>query len=267
MKTKLRSLSIAAVCLLSFIFSYAFSINAYAYVPIDADITVDCLEIPDERDNTYAIKIESENESFPAPRSDKLEISENGKGCFKIDITEPGTYTYRIYELSGEEPEIEYDRNVYIVTVFAEHGDGDELTYSISVYSEGNDRKKDAIRFRNMVIAGDEPTTTTDPLSAASGMTVTVSNNDSAVNGAEVTAEISSTSAASTETESSTETSAVSALAENNSPSITEFIGSVLTGDSFPAHTVRMIMLFAFLTAVASFMFKKNRGKEDDNDE
>ena len=76
MKTKLRSLYIAAVCLLSFIFSYAFSINAYAYVPIDADITVDCLEIPDERDNTYAIKIESENESFPAPRSDKLEISD-----------------------------------------------------------------------------------------------------------------------------------------------------------------------------------------------
>jgi hypothetical protein len=48
---------------------------------------------------------------------------------------------------------------------------------------------------------------------------------------------------------------------------ISDFIDTVLTGDSFPAHTVRITMLGAFLTATVSYLCKRRRDEEDDSDD
>ena len=81
-----------AVCLLScFVFPFL-EIRALAYVTLEAEIPVSCLEIPDGKTHIYQIIIEAENNTSPIPKSDILEITENGMGKFEIDIDEPGTF-------------------------------------------------------------------------------------------------------------------------------------------------------------------------------
>lgn len=253
MKTISKTLSIAAVCLLSFIMSFVLGTAAYAYVPVNADIAVDCLDIPEKTEHTYNIKIERENESYPAPKFDHIEISENGTGHFEIDITEPGTFTYRLFEVSGDDAEIDYDKNVYIVTVFAENSTDDSLVYSVSANILGKSSKTESIEFKNIVLGSKIMSTTTAPIADSGSYAVTT------------TASTTTAAAATTASVSSTAPSVNNDNNKNNN-SITEFVGSVLTGDSFPAHTVRMIALLAILTAVTSFLLKR-KGKEEERDE
>ena len=44
-------------------------------------------------------------------------------------------------------------------------------------------------------------------------------------------------------------------------------VETVLTGDTFPAHTVRITMLIAILVAVSTFLFKRDRREEEDENE
>lgn len=138
-----------AVCLLScFVFPFM-GIRALAYVTLEAEIPVTCLEIPDGMTHTYTIIIGSENEISPMPKSDTLEITENGTGKFEIDIDEPGTFVYKVYEKEGNEPDIKYDKNIYSVTVFVEDVSDSTLKYTVVAKSGGKDEKPDKIEFEN----------------------------------------------------------------------------------------------------------------------
>ena len=261
---KIRSLiCLMAICLLScFVFSFN-TITAFAYVTIAAEIPVSCLEIPDDKTHTYTIIIESENEVSPAPKSDKLEITENGTGKFEIDIDEPGTFMYRIYEKPGNEHDVEYDDNEYIVTVFVENANDNELKYAASATVSGSDKKPESIVFENKNTGSDEGDTTperTDTSSRTTDTTSSTAETDSSSSAAETSDRTtSSTSSGSGDTSSS--------VNDNNGNPFTGFIDDVLTGDSVPAHAVRATMLLSILTAISTFLFKRDNNEEEDKNE
>lgn len=241
---KIRSLiCLMAVCLLScFVFPFM-GIRALAYVTLEAEIPVTCLEIPDDMTHTYTIIIESENEVSPVPKSDTLEITENGTGKFEIDIDEPGTFVYKVYEKEGNEPDIKYDQNIYSVTVFVEDVSENTLKYAVVAKIEGKDEKPDLIEFKNAFETDIVTTTTTVPVTTET------------------------TSAAKTTTAAATTAAVTTSKPETTKSSITVLIDTVLTGDSFPAHAVRITMLASILIAISTFLFKRDKNEEEDKNE
>ena len=244
---KIRSfICLMAVCLLScFVFPFM-GIRVLAYVTLEAEIPVTCLEIPDGKTHTYTIIIESENEISPVPKSDTLEITENGTGKFEIDIDEPGTFVYKVYEKEGNEPDIKYDKNVYSVTVFVEDVSDSTLKYAVVAKSEGKDEKPDKIEFENDYLGTFDSDTTSESTDTTSSTT--------------------DSSSRTTETTTS-KTDDTSSTNDNNGNPITGFIENVLTGDSFPAHAVRAAMFFSILIAISTFLFKRDNNEEEDKNE
>lgn len=149
MKKCTRFICIVSLCLLS-VFVVPFnSLTVHAYVTASVEIPVSCLEISDSRTHIYKVMIEAENEVSPAPRNDSISVEQKGTGKFEIDINEPGTYEYRIYEIPGNEKDIKYDKNIYIVTVFVENAGEDGLKYAVSARISGSDVKPEQIVFKN----------------------------------------------------------------------------------------------------------------------
>lgn len=257
---KIRSLiCLMAVCLLScFVFPFM-GIRALAYVTLEAEIPVTCLEIPDGMTHTYTIIIESENEISPVPKSDTLAITENGTGKFEIDIDEPGTFVYKVYEKEGNEPDIKYDQNIYSVTVFVEDVSENTLKYAVVAKIEGKDGKPDSIEFKNAVEAETVIVTTMTTDFVPTETTVTATTTDSS-------SDTSTDDSKSTTTVTTTSDVTTSKTDHTDKP-ITGFIDSVLTGDSFPAHAIRMTMLSSILIAISTFLFKRDNNEEEDKNE
>ena len=253
MKTLRRIFCTATLCLLScFVFPF-YSISASAYVTIEAEIPVYCLEVTDSGNHIYQIKIESENNVSPAPKSDILEITENGTGKFEIDIDEPGTYQYRIYEKTGYDSNIKYDDNIYTVTVFVETISDDDLKYAVVAKIIGKDEKPDCIEFENIVYGDSETVTTTIPVTTVPTETTTTAATEKTTTATKVTTEVTTT--------------VTTTKSDNTDNPITGFIDSVLTGDSFPAHAVRLTMLASVLIAISTFLFKRDNSEEEDKNE
>lgn len=250
MKIAQRVSSAIAVCLLSVILFFAGSFKAYAYTAVKAEIPVDCLEIPDDNTHIYTIKIEAENDISPEPNSDTLEISENGTGHFEINITEPGTFIYKISEIAGDDTDIEYDSNIYYITLFVENSTEGELIYTVTATIDGRNKKTEKIDFKNAVL-GDTYIRTTTDVSAALSDSIIITRT-TAVSAAETAPVI---------------TTVTTAASSSNGNHFTDFIDSVLTGDSFPAHAIRIIMLFSILTAISTFLFKRDNSEEEDKNE
>ena len=200
----------------------------------------------------YQIIIESENTISPAPKSDILEITENGTGKFEIDIDEPGTFVYKVYEKEGNEPNIKYDQKIYSITVFVEDVSDNTLKYAVVARIEGEDEKPDKIKFENAVENETDIVTITTTDSVPTETTVTTTNTDSSE---------------STATTVTTTTAVTTSKSDNTDNPITRFIDSVLTGDSFPAHAVRATMLFSILIAISTFLFKRDNNEEEDKNE
>ena len=47
----------------------------------------------------------------------------------------------------------------------------------------------------------------------------------------------------------------------------TDIMNSILTGDRFPAHAIRLVMLLAAMTAIFAFLFKQKQSEEDEKNE
>lgn len=249
---KLQSfISLVTGCLLScFVLSH-YTIMADAYLTIQAEIPVSCLEIHDDNTHIYQIVIEPDNTISPTPKSDLLEITENGSGKFEIDIDEPGTYQYRIYEKPGYDTNIIYDDNIYSITVYVETVTDDDLRYAVSAQIIGKDEKPERIEFENTLYVDYGTVTTTLPVTTVASETTTASDT-AYTTSAVVTGDVTTTT---------------TARSENKDNPITEFIDTVLTGDSFPAHAVRSIMLFSVLVAISTFLFKRDNSEEEDKNE
>jgi pilin isopeptide linkage protein len=163
---KLCRIMTAFLCLLSLAAVMMPQAKAGAYDTIKAVIPVSCLNVTDGAAHTYEIHIEQENPGSPMPSESSLKIEQSGKGGFTIDITEPGTYRYRIFEKAGNDPRINYDKSVYIATVFVQNGEGGRLAYSLSVAQQGRTNKPDRVAFSNEQNNEQSKQTTPNPVTS-----------------------------------------------------------------------------------------------------
>ena len=221
----------AFVCLLSLFVLLSGTQSVYAYETIRVNIPVDCLEVYGNNTHTYELKIESENKNSPMSVNDTLTIAEDCSGAFEIELTEPGTYYYSIYEVAGNDENIQYDSSRYSITVYTENTEGGGLRYTITACRAGADSKAESIAFQDIVLS--ETATTT-----------------------------SATTTTLTYTTTATVTTAVTTMEHK-----TDIINSILTGDSFPAHAIRLVMLISTMTAICSFLFKRDQSEEDEKNE
>lgn len=218
------------ICMLSFCFNESLGITANAYDTIYAAIDVKGIKISDSNSHMYEIVIESLDNHAPVPESDRLFITESGSGQFNIEITEPGTYVYKIYENPGSNENIIYDDAVYYVTVFTANSEDNRLTYSVSVKEENSEYKSNNVIFAD-VSAGYTATGTT---------TVTIRST-------------TVTSISRTSTRSS-----ASGVVTTTSSGIRNTILNALTGDNAPFGLVILIMFISAITGLIAFM-KRNK--------
>ncbi|MBP5378725.1 MAG: hypothetical protein J6Y64_04205 [Ruminococcus sp.] len=252
MKTIRRITSAVAVYMLSVFFCIFGAMNVRAYETVTAEIPVDCSVTSESLTQTYRIKLEPETADSPVPETDIIGVSGDGKGSFDIALTEPGTYKYRIYQLKGDNDDIKYDDDVYIVTLFVENAPDDTLAYTVVAGMNGSDTKSEKIRFENIVLGEEYHVTTTTTTITTTYTTET----------ATTTAKTTTTSAAATSAAGNDQSK------KSSGDKITEIVGAVLTGDSFPAHTVRLILIISFAAAIITFLFKrKNSEEEETNNE
>ena len=236
-----RVVTSAAVCLISALFCIFGAFDSYAYEAVNALIPISCFGDPAEA-QSYTIVLEPETASAPMPESVSLELSNDETKCFEISLTEPGTYTYLVYELEGSDELICYDTRVYGVTLFVEDNGEGALIYTVAANVNNSTAKSGQIEFHNINIPS-----------------------ETSVNTAEDTTAETETTAAETLTAAAT-MSAAATTANNNSSNNTiyDYFSTVLTGDSFPAHTVRIIMLAATAAAVIAFLFKRRSSEEEE---
>lgn len=238
MKVIQRVVAAAAVCILTLtmLFLQAFPAAASAYEAIQAKIPVTCLEISEEATHIYDIRIEPADAQSPAPESGALAVSENRTEYFVLDITEPGTFSYKVYEAKGDDPNIQYDTDIYIVSIYVTADEFDQLSYSVIVNLNGKNLKSEEVDFQNSVSEseGSRTTTTTTATTAASTVTTV------------------------------TTTAATTTQPAQTDNSVSAFIQSVLTGDSFPVFAAALLLISLTAIAVSVFLFKcENREEED----
>jgi pilin isopeptide linkage protein len=233
---RMKRLIPALVCLLSLLAFFSGAQNASAYEAITVTIPVNCFTVYGNSTHTYELKLESENESDPQPAEDILKITEDSAGAFEIDLTEPGTYHYSIYEIPGSDANIQYDSSSYKIIVFAENSEDGGLRYTITAYEAGTNSKAERIAFQDNAFSETETT------SAATTVTTVT--------------------AASTTTASAATTTAATTTEQN-----TDIVYNILAGDSFPAHAIRIVMLLSAMTAIFAFLFKRNQSEEEEKNE
>lgn len=119
------------------------------YTPVNAVIHFTCLKPRDLKDTKYSICIKTENSAAPLPQKDTVLINKSGEGSFKIEITEPGTFVYRVYQEKGTDAEVKYDDTQYDVYVYVTSDENDKLSYMVSVNYADTDVKPISVSFEN----------------------------------------------------------------------------------------------------------------------
>lgn len=261
MKAVRRVAALTAVYMASVFFCVLGASSAYAYENVCARIPVNCYEFSELDDFEYSIRIEAESFGAPVPEKDILEIAEDGTGYFDINITEPGTFRYKVYEIAGDDVNISYDEKSYAVTVYVEHTNDVKLIHSV-VASNLDGSKSSNIEFRNTSVNGKGA----NKDKSDDDDTVTTTVTDKAVE--TTTSTVTTTVTATATTAAATAPATTTSAAQAGKGPIIKIVDSVLTGDSFPVHTVRAVMAFAGLAAVYTFLFRRKdseeEGKNDD---
>ena len=109
---------------------------ASSYTPLEAVIPFSFTKA-DVEGASYEFVIEPLDDVSPAPKQDTVTLDGTGTSAFVIEITEPGTYLYKIYEKKGSNSDIIYDETVYTVTLFVTSNDEGTLEYQVILAKEG----------------------------------------------------------------------------------------------------------------------------------
>lgn len=142
--------SIFGLCLIILLQISSLDIQASdVYTPVDAVIAFDCKKPEDDIEVTYKICINSDNPNMPMPEEDSVKINQFGKGQFKIRITEPGTFTYHLYQEVGNEKDVKYDSTAYDIYVYVVNNENDQLEYTVSVNYADTATKPSEVIFIN----------------------------------------------------------------------------------------------------------------------
>lgn len=235
MSTIRRCFCCLAVCLLSFFVFPCCTAFAGTYEKEHLEIPVMCLDVEGLEDHIYRVTITTEDPLAPLPQTDTLQINQNGRGQFEIDIDQPGTFVYNIFETEGDEDDIEYEQTVYTVTVYVETNANDELLYSVTAAVNGMPVKSEEIQFQDKLMDNSErkKPRTTATTTATAAATTTASD-------------------AATVTASTTKAN-----------SVVSFVGDVLTGDSFPARLLCIVIAAALIIMAGAFALRKKNGDND----
>ncbi|SCW43084.1 pilin isopeptide linkage domain-containing protein [Ruminococcaceae bacterium YRB3002] len=136
-----------AVC--AVLLSFVFPSNAeFHYTPINMMIPFACEKANVAGGGKYDVVIEPLESSNPMPDEDTITIIGNGVGVFTIEIDEPGTYLYKVYEKTGDDSHIIYDDTQYTVTLFVTTDDDGVLECQV-ILSKGGLIKPTEVRFVN----------------------------------------------------------------------------------------------------------------------
>ena len=240
MKTAHNIFCCVVLCLLAlFIFPITTKADS-TYETIQIEIPIDCREVDFSDNHIYRITIEAVTERAPLPNESTISICENEEGFFILNLNEPGTYIYRMYEPKGTEEYIEYCSHIYEATVFVEANENDELFSALSVTIDGNDTKTDELHFQDYVLSGGErktlPSTTATTSLSTSETTTTSTTFTTAVTTSEIT------------------------TSSTKSNPIVEFVDGVMTGDNMPIRLLVIIIAAATVLMISAMIFKK---KED----
>ena len=249
MSTIRRCFCCLAVCLLSFFVFPCCTAFAGTYEKEHLEIPVMCLDVEDLEDHIYRVTITTEDPLAPLPQTDTLQINQNGRGQFEIDIDQPGTFVYNVFETEGDEDDIEYEQTVYTVTVYVETNANDELLYSVTAAVNGMPVKSEEIQFQDKLMDNSErkkprTTETTAPETTTAAAAKTTST----------------ATAAATTTASDAATVTASTTKAN---SVVSFVGDVLTGDSCPARLLCIVIAAALIIMVGAFALRKKNGDND----
>lgn len=124
-------------------------IYADAYDTSTVEIAVECAGMKYFKDYEYKIAIEPQEDNAPMPEEDIISVANGTEGVFKIEVSEPDTFTYRIYEQKPKNKNINYDYREYFVTLFVTDNETGELSYSVSVNEFESDTKTGRVSFRD----------------------------------------------------------------------------------------------------------------------
>lgn len=221
---KLLAVGAAVVCSFSFLLSR--DMTASAYETVNAGIPVFCHELTAGEQHSYDIIIEPADASLPMPESSIITVDSGENALFSIDISEPGTYDYRVYERPGTDERVEYDDTVYLVSIFAENDDSGGLRTAVSAKDEKTGLKVRDIEF---IDSAEEQTTTASTTAQTSTQTA----------GASTTQPVTTTTRKTT---------------------IIETITDIMTGDTMPVGLLCCVMAFAAFIAASAR--RKKDGEE-----
>lgn len=139
---------IAAASLCAVLLFVVFPVSAgFTYTPVTAEIPVTLKNAGISGEGDYYIVIEQESEESPAPETDVISMA-SGTRPVRVEIREPGTYSYKIYERTGNNSRIIYDTTQYTATLFVTSDDNGNLEYQV-ILSNGSLLKPTAVKFVN----------------------------------------------------------------------------------------------------------------------
>ena len=91
---------------------------AMSYEELEVEIPVMCSTENGDETHEYSVKIESEDDAYPMPNEDTIIVTDDKSTSFVVKVSEPGNYSYKIYQEKGDNEDITYDEEVYIATLF-----------------------------------------------------------------------------------------------------------------------------------------------------
>ena len=213
--------------------------RAFAYETAEADIPVYCLRCTTDGSRDYRLLLEPADDRSPQPEKKDIITGEDSTVRFRIDITEPGTYTYRLSQIPGDMEDTVYDETVYKVTVYTEDKGG-RLLCAVTAEIDGADTKADRIQFGNEVKL---PVQVTETTTAATELTTTSTETQTTGDpGTETTSGASETTVPETQT--------TSAAATTGAQVTVIPADSAKTGDTTDAGELAAVMAAAGAAAV-----------------
>ena len=84
-----------------------------------------------------------------APLPEKTQLTDVFAGTFEMAYSQPGDYSYTIYQKPGAEPDVTYDSAIYHIVVSVFVNEDGTLYAAIAVGMEGNPSKPGSIVFTN----------------------------------------------------------------------------------------------------------------------
>lgn len=202
-------------------------------------IPISCVIKGDITSKDYVIKVEAVSDDIPQPEAELVSIDGSGKGSFSIEVNEPGTYDYTIYQEAGDSDLITYDSVRYVAHVFVTTDGSNELAYSIVVNYEGSDNKPEEVLFENAIV---EPTSEQ-----------TTESTTEATTQEEITTE-ATTENISNETPETSVKSGAKSMSDKK---------SLKTGDNIKLGIIILVAVGAFLCIVVLLLVKKFRNKDE----